>query len=60
MKRYKFAVLPAPKMLKMFYYVCLAMFPVILLFLEQYCYVKVSRYDIDNGISQLSIISFPY
>lgn len=48
-------------MLKMFYYICLAMFPAILLFLEQYCYVKVSWYDkdIDKGISQLSIFSLP-
>lgn len=42
LKRYKFAVLPAPKMLKMFYYISLAVFPANILFLEQCCYVKIS------------------
>lgn len=62
---YRFAVLPAHKMLEMFFYIWLAMILTILLLLEQYCYVKVSWYDVDikdtsNGICQFSIFSFPY
>lgn len=61
LKRYKFAVLPAPKMLKKFYYISLAVFLAIILFIEQCSYVKISSHDkniIDNGISQLSNFLF--